>query len=216
MKRASSPWPLHSASNPASSLTPSPGPLSPPNVAPSTSLESSSSSLQPSLPLESLPPPSSSHFSLATPSIPFLTPSSHVKTAQPSFPSVSLPETAMTSINLSLTQISSSTFISWSNYSQQQSSLVNNSTTYNVTTHKTSNVIATIASSGIFGETPTSFMSSSIALVTSTTSPPDDPRILNLTFSLINETFHEDLNNASSAKFVNLSVRVNLTVLFLL
>ena len=56
-------------------------------------------------------------------------------------------------------------------------------------------------------------MSSSIALVTSTTSPPDEPRILNLTFSLINETFHEDLNNASSAKFVNLSRRVNLTVL---
>lgn len=55
-------------------------------------------------------------------------------------------------------------------------------------------------------------MSSSIALVTSTTSPPDDPRILNLTFSLINETFHEDLNNASSAKFVNLSGRVNLTL----
>ena len=215
MKRASSPWPLHSASNPASSLTPSPGPLSPPNVAPSTSLESSSSSLQPSLPLQSPPPPPSSLFSLAAPSIPFLTLSSPLKTAQPSFPSVSLPETAMMSINLSLTQISSS-FISWSNYSQQQSSLVNNSTTYNVTTHKTSNVIATIASSGIFGETPTSFMSSSIALVTSTTSPPDDPRILNLTFSLINETFHEDLNNASSAKFVNLSGRVNLTVLFLL
>ena len=96
---------------------------------------------------------------------------------------------------------------------QQQSSLVNISTTYNVTSQKTSNVIATIASSGIFGETPTSFMSSSIALATSTTSPPDEPRILNLTFSLINETFHEDLNNASSAKFVNLSRRVNLTVL---
>jgi len=57
-------------------------------------------------------------------------------------------------------------------------------------------------------------MSSSIALVTSTKSPPDEPRILNLTFSLINETFHGDLNNASSAKFVNLSGRVNLTVLF--
>ena len=56
-------------------------------------------------------------------------------------------------------------------------------------------------------------MSSSIALVTSTTSPPDEPRILNLTFSLINETFHGDLNNASSAKFVNLSGRVNFTVL---
>ena len=97
---------------------------------------------------------------------------------------------------------------------QQQSSLVNNSTTYNVTSQKTSNVIAAVASSGIFGETPTSFMSSSIALVTSTTSPPDEPRILNLTFSLINETFHGDLNNASSAKFVNLSARVNFTVLF--
>ena len=57
-------------------------------------------------------------------------------------------------------------------------------------------------------------MSSSIALVTSTTSPPDEPRILNLTFSLINETFHRDLKNASSAKFVNLSGRVNFTVLF--
>ncbi|CAH3198909.1 unnamed protein product, partial [Porites evermanni] len=83
-----------------------------------------------------------------------------------------------------------------------------------VTSQKTSNVIAAVASSGIFGETPTSFMSSSIALVTSTTSPPDEPRILNLTFSLINETFHGDLNNASSAKFVNLSARVNFTVLF--
>ena len=57
-------------------------------------------------------------------------------------------------------------------------------------------------------------MSSSIALITSTTSPPDEPRILNLTFSLINETFHEDFNNASSEKFVNLSGRVNVTVLF--
>ncbi|CAH3186170.1 unnamed protein product [Porites evermanni] len=211
IKRTSLPWPLHSASNPSSSLTPSPGPLSPPNVAPSTTLESSSSSLQPSLPLQSQPLPSSSLFSLPAPSIPFLTLSSPLKTAQPSFPSVSLPETTMTSINLSLTQISSS-FISWSNYLLQKSSLVNNSTTYNVTSQKTSNVIAAVASSGIFGETPTSFMSSSIALVTSTTSPPDEPRILNLRFSLINETFHGDLNNASSAKFVTLSARVNFTL----
>lgn len=57
-----------------------------------------------------------------------------------------------------------------------------------------------------------SYASSSIAHLPPTTTPQDRTRIINVTFSLIKEGFHSDLSNERSAKFMNLSQRVNSTL----
>ncbi|KAL9967249.1 hypothetical protein ACROYT_G025434 [Oculina patagonica] len=54
--------------------------------------------------------------------------------------------------------------------------------------------------------------SSSVTHIPTQTTPSNKTRIINVTVSLINEDFHKDLLNESSAKFVNLSRRVNSTL----
>ena len=54
--------------------------------------------------------------------------------------------------------------------------------------------------------------SSSVQHIPTQTTSSNKTRIIDVTVSLINEDFHKDLLNESSAKFMNLSRRVNSTV----
>ena len=52
----------------------------------------------------------------------------------------------------------------------------------------------------------------SVTNIPTQTSPSNETRIINVTVSLMNEEFDIDLLNESSARFANLSQRVNYTV----